>query len=110
MDEKLDDQDFSFVPLPRYKFSVRYDCFLFPHTRLYSKVNVCAEKKLLVFYIFRLHVFKYYFKYQVIINISATLQHESSMKFIYTGYSNILKYVVLVQSFYFGLKERELFS
>ena len=51
------------------------------------------------------------FNYQVIINISTTLQHESSMKFIYRGYSNILKCVVLVQSFYFVLKEeRELFS
>ena len=112
MDEKLDVQGFSFVPLPRYKCSVRYNCFLFSHTWFYSKVNVfAAKKKLWVYYLFILHVFKYYFKYQVIINISATLQHESSMKFIYRGFSNILKCVVLEQSFYFVFKEeKELFS
>ena len=40
--------------------------------------------------IFMLHVFKYYFKFQVSISISATLQHDSSTKYIYIGYSNIL--------------------
>ena len=37
-------QDFSFVPLPRYKCSLKYNRFL-SHTWLYSKVNVCAAKK-----------------------------------------------------------------
>ena len=45
MDEKLDGQDFSFEPLPRYKCLVRYNCFLFSHTWLYSKVNLCVAKE-----------------------------------------------------------------
>ena len=75
MDEKLDDQDFPFVPLPRYKFSVRYNCFLYSPTWLYSKENVCAAKKNYGFDIYSYYMyFKYYFKYQVIINNLATLQ------------------------------------